>query len=172
METETKPEYFINRYPVKSLAELASIKNRKPNQPTLRLVVVAANETDHWADEIQAKAKGPIYAVYLVDLTQPTHCCSFQVDYYARFLMNHFTDVSTWQDENGDWLPGMDNELTELEFTDGDSDGSYFSENSTFKILDEVRLSNKRYQKELSFEGSHDKWIESYIEHYKGNWPI
>jgi len=174
METQTEQtaEYFIHRYPVKSLDELSDIKYRKPNQGTLRLAVVAFNETSNWADEIQAKAKGPIYGVYLVDLTEPTHCCSFQLDYPCYFISNHFADVSSWQDENGDWLPNMDNEMTTLERNSGDDTMSYFSANSSGRIIEEIRLSNKEYRKEVSNAEGHDKWIESYVENYLANSPV
>jgi hypothetical protein len=172
METETE-QYFIHQYPIKSLHEISDIKYRKPNQATLHLAIVAFNETQHWADDIQTKANGPIYGIYLVDLTQPSHCCSFQVDYPSYFIMNHFANVSAWQDANGDWLPGMDDEMTNLERNAGDDTMSYLSGRSSGRILDEVRRSNKEYRKELSgSDNDHDKWIEEYIEYYLGNSPI
>jgi hypothetical protein len=153
---------------IKSLDELAS--KRKRNEGATRLVAVAVDETHHWAEEIQKKAKGPILGLYLVDLTEPTHLCSLDYAYPAYFIQNHFTDVSAWRGEDGEWLDGGEDELAELESNGGDEHVTYFNRRSAYVVLKEVKLSDKAYKKELDWEDDdHQKWIDSYLEHYHGN---
>lgn len=129
-------------------------------------VVVAADETEYWDDDIRKKANGPIYGIYFIDLTQPTHCCSITVDYPAYFICNQFSNVSAWQDENGDWLPGADSELTEYEMCTDDPEVTYFTASSSFSVI-ETNLDSKKLIKEIG----HDEWIEAIRENLRGNIP-
>lgn len=143
---------------------------------TVRAIVVKVDETNHWAEEIQQKAKGKIYGIYLVDLTEPTHCCSLSIDYPAYFIKNHFENVEFWQDSLGNWLNNAD-ELFELEFEGGVDSGRYFSEHSSFEVVSKVERLDEEFEAELNFiddnkEKAHAEWIDNLIEYYNGNSPV
>lgn len=129
-------------------------------------VVIAVDETEYWSEDIQKKANGPIYCLYFIDLTQPTHCCSIEVNYPRYFITNQFSNISAWQDADGNWLPGGDTELTELESNSGDETVSYVLENTTCAIVETVKPS-----KRLIADVGHDEWLENIREYYQGNTP-
>jgi outer membrane receptor for ferric coprogen and ferric-rhodotorulic acid len=156
---------FLSKFKIMSIAEMIDVKYRKPNEGTIRLAVVAIEETRNWQDEIQAKAKGAIFGIYLLDLTDKT-----TLEFDGRFIQNYFSDISTWKDENGEWLDSVD-ELTTLERTEGED--VWFNKHAAFNVVKEIRLSNKEYRKELAdHDYDHNKWLESYVEYYLGNTPL
>jgi hypothetical protein len=173
METIEKHD-SLKKFPIKSLEELSSKKYSETHpEGTLRLAVIAMRETRSWSHEIQEKAKGPILGLFLVDLGEPTNLCSFDVNFFAHFIRNHFVDISTWQNEDGEWLPGADDELSNLERENGgDNGGSYFNEHSKFYVITEIWRTDADYSKELDGFDNRQQWIDHYIEYYLGNTPL
>lgn len=102
-----------------------------------KFAVIAIDETSHWRDDIAEKAK-KIEGVYLVNLTEPAHCCELAVSYYATFLRNFFTNRDAWDDDK----------LTDLEMDNGGQDGMYLTGSSVFNV------------KKLYSEGTEDDAIE------------
>jgi len=111
---------------IKSLSEL--------EKQGVHFALVRVDETEHWAEDIAAKA-GKIEGVYLVNLTEPTNICSFEVVYWAQFVGNFFEGVDGFPEDD----------ITELERNDGGEPGTYFSERSTFHVA-------KEYGEEWDFE--------------------
>ena len=92
----------------KTLYDLANEGNR--------IIVIAIDETKFWKDEIAKKAK-KIHGVYIVNLTEPTHNCSIEVDYPAECIRNEVQNPE----------PFGEDELTELELQEGiDGEIRYF----------------------------------------------
>lgn len=104
----------------KTLNELANSGNK--------FIVVTRNETEFWREDI-AKAAGKIEAVYLIDLTKPTHLCELAVSYYATFLSNFFHNRDKWDDD----------ELTEMEMNNGGEPGCYFTGSGVFNVKKRYR---------------------------------
>jgi hypothetical protein len=106
--------------------------NNQPNKKSLRelalegakFVVIKIDETSYWDDEISKKGK-KIEGIYLVDLTQPTNCCSFEVNYPSQFIKNFFQETKGFTED----------EITELENLDGrDGDCMYLLDHSVYDI--------------------------------------
>lgn len=55
--------------------------------------VIKIDETEYWREDI-AKAARLIYGVYLVDLTEPTHCCELSTSFPAENIKNFFPHPS------------------------------------------------------------------------------
>lgn len=60
--------------------------------------VVKVNETFYWKTDIIKKAK-KIECVYLVNLSEPTHCCELSVSYPTVSLRNVFEDTTHFTDD-------------------------------------------------------------------------
>lgn len=76
---------LIQEFQKQSLKELES--------EGVKYVVVRIDETEFWKPSIARKAKR-IDGIYLIDLTQPTNLCSFDVNFPAELIKNflHNTD--------------------------------------------------------------------------------
>ena len=91
----------------------------------IKFVLIASDETEHWRDDIKKKAK-KILTYALVNLTEPTHCCSIEVNFPRTDVYHRFKDISKFE---------FDNELFELERVSHDDAFSYVLENSTVKVV-------------------------------------
>lgn len=95
-----------------------------------RFAVIAIDETEHWRKDIAMKA-GKIEGIYLVNLTEPTHCCEISVSFWAHHLRYFITNVESFTDD----------EIADLERKESESD-CYLSG------------SNRYYPKKLYRSGS------------------
>jgi hypothetical protein len=86
--------------------------------------VVAVDETFYWDKEVIKKAER-IEGVYLVNLGEPTHCCSLSVDFPALCLRNFIQNGEAFDKE----------ELWKLEMEDTLNEWKYLSSNSVFKCV-------------------------------------
>lgn len=81
--------------------ELISLNELANNEENL-FVVVAIDETEFWAEEIQKEAK-KIEGVYLVNLKEPTHLCELAISFPAKFLKNFFHNPEFDEGEKLGW---------------------------------------------------------------------
>ncbi len=156
-----------------SLQELTSAKKYQ----RVKACVVLVDETKNWDSNIQKKASGKIYGLYVIDLTSPTHLCSIQINYPAYWIANHFENVSAWQDSEGNWLDSADSELFNYEHDNGGEYVSYFLQSSSFECLSVLKYKVREFKDLLSDfddddEKSKQKWIESLVEYYSSNSPV
>jgi len=91
----------------------------------IKYAVLRIDETKYWKPETAKKA-GRIDGVYVVDLTQPTNLCSFEVNYPAELIKNFFHN--TEQFDTGS------NEFFELENVEGMDNVPYFLESDSFEV--------------------------------------
>jgi hypothetical protein len=148
---------------------------RESKYNNVKAILVKIDETQFWSEDIQIKANGKIFGVYLIDLTSPTHLCSIEINYPAYWVFNHFENISAWQDNNGEWLPDGDSELTELERTN-DSEVSYYTENSSFEVIEKIKYKRTEFNELLNNidenpERAKSEWIETLLENYNNNHP-
>lgn len=107
----------------KSLNELA-------NNPRNKYALIAIDETEYWRDDIREKANCKIFGVYMVNLKEPTHLCSFDVSYPAEWVKNFFESSEGWNEDDESEM----DELVELEMTSEDDGFQYLSGNSVFDV--------------------------------------
>lgn len=160
----------------KQILSLHTLTTEKKYQ-RVKACVVLVDETKNWSEEIQKKARGKIYGLYVIDLTSPTHLCSIQIDYPAYWVANHFEDVSAWQDSEGNWLDSADSEIFNYEHDNGGEYVTYFSRSSSFECVALCEYKVREFKKLLSdfhyiHEKATQKWIDSLVEYYSGNSPV
>lgn len=118
-----------------------------------KIVAVRINETRYWTDDVRGKVKA-IYAHYLFDENLVTHICSFEKNYFLRFVGFDFeSDLEDDEKEkmyttieeaynNGDdqdhyYLIGQ---IDRIPLGDWNSSGEYkkvyFTEDESAKILE------------------------------------
>ena len=88
--------------------------------PEIKLVIVRFAEKENWHESIQKKFT-QIWGYYLVDLSQPFHQCSMQLDVQAYFLYNRFD----WPEEQD--FPFDEDERSWMECNDGDQSHPTFA---------------------------------------------
>ena len=104
--------------------------------------VIKIDETEHWREDIQKQAD-KIFGVYLVDLTEPTHCCELSVSYPADNIKNFFENPRNISED----------ELTENELmANGIGEISYLSGYSHYQVEKLYRAEDGDKEEVMEYE--------------------
>ena len=89
-----------------------------------KYAIIKIDETKYWDKRIRDIA-GQIDGVYIVNLTEPTHCCSIEVNFPAEQIRNFMHNIDGFEE----------NELYELEYVEGIEGYKYFLESDSFEVV-------------------------------------
>jgi len=132
-----------------------------------KFMAVRLDETQHWSDEIKSQVKA-IYAHYLFDENQVTHCCEVTPSYWLRWVG---FDIET-EDPKAE-LPDVLYETIEHEFyAQGQENSGYYHCHVIDRIEDEHRKKvfmesadldpwSEGYGYDNVFDEVHDAWNEN-----------
>lgn len=117
-----------------------------------KFALVKINETRFWREDIAKKA-GEIYGYYLVNLTEPTNLCSFEVNFPAQWLYNRVKNTAHFTED----------EHTEIEYLPEEG-YPYFLESDTFEVV--------KTWNESVYAGTDEADMENEIVEYLQGNPI
>lgn len=129
---------------------LKSITDVKEGELPASWAIVKRDETQFWKDDIAKKA-GKVFAVYFVNLREPTNLCSADINYYGTFLSNYIENVDAF----------LEDEIMDVEHNNGGEDGTYFHECTFFDEVCPAYMLQSWFD-EMKEDG--ESWEESQIE--------